>query len=458
MNIYNYNGHHSGVQKLFHMFRVNPFYIFLILVGLIYIDTSFYDFIDYFGIPIKNEHFDLIFLSLVIIFFYLAITIMQKGNAALPIGNLFRINFNNLKKIIYLSYTVIFTCLLLIVYQVISQNSYNIYLAYLLLFSSHFFALFFSTSGTVKFLQWLRIGREKLSFIYFISFAAFSILICFSLVYDILQVSGAPVNITTTNYQKVLQTTSMDVPQIYKYYISSYIFSFFAIWVSTLFLLHDYISKNFLKFLFIMILPMILFLINLLPITITFIVYLVSIYPFLFPIYTLVSSLTFIIGPIIFSSAIFLMIRDTDNQPFKNYLLPLAYGLFLIFASTQPNLFSRVLYPPFGLISILFSGLSLFLIFTGFYSSSLYITRNHYFAKTFVNRYSQFEFFRNIGKSELEMNVRKVFNNVQKNNIFHLSEKDNIDELNREEVSDLIEFVKKELKGHSNKNNDVDSS
>lgn len=439
------------MKKQFQLFQVNSFCIFLILVGLLYIDTSIYDYIDLFSIPIKNENFNLIFLSFVIIFIYLAITLIHKGNVTLPSGRLFRISFKSLKKIIYIPYIAIFTCLLILVYQIISENSYNIYLVYFLLFTSNLFALFFSISGTIKFFQWLRISREKLSIIYLISFVAFSTLICLSLAYNILQITDSPINITAANYQKILQTTSIDIPEIYKFYVSSYIFSFIAIWVSTIFLLHDYISKSFLKFLIIIMLPMILFLINLLPITITSIVYLISIYPILLPLYAIISTLTFLIGPIIFSLTIFLMIKYTDNQIFGNYLLPLAYGLFLLFASTQTNLFSRVLYPPFGLITMLFSGLSLFLIFTGFYSSSLYVTKNYHFSKTFVNRFYQAEFFKTIAKSELEMNVKKVFKNIQKNDAFHLSEKESIDDLNEEQVSKLIEFVKEEVKKRESK-------
>jgi hypothetical protein len=149
------------------------------------------------------------------------------------------------------------------------------------------------------------------------------------------------------------------------------------------------------------------------------------------------------------------MIRNTDNKIFKSYLLPIAYGLFLIFASTQTNLFSRILYPPFGLITILFSGLSLFLIFLGFYSSSVYITRNYTFVKTFVNHFYQFEFFKNIAKSELEKEVNNVFKTIQKNNELQLNEKNDIDELNKEEVTKLIDLVQNELKNRqlNNANN-----
>lgn len=440
------------MQRKFLLFGINSLCIFLILVGLIYIDSSLFEFIDFFEIPIEDKSFIFIFFGLVITFIYINLTIIYKVNVVIPIGSIFKINFNNIRKITYIYTIFIFICLSLVLYQSLLENHYNIYLVYILLFSSYSFALFFSISGTIKFFQWFRIGKEKLSFIYLISFASFSLLLSLSLVYNILEISNTPINITTTNYQKALQTTSYDIPEIYKFYISVYIFSFCAIWISTFILLYDYISKKPLQLYIIMIIPMILFIINLFPVTITFVIYLVSLYPSLLPLYTILSTFTFLIGPIIFSFAIFLMIRNADNKTFKSYLLPVAYGLFLIFASTQTNLFSRILYPPFGLITILFSGLSLFLIFLGFYSSSLYITRNYSLVKTFVNRFYQFEFFKNIAKSELEKEVKTIFNDIQKNNTLEIAEKESVEEFNKEEISKLIEIVKEELKKSSDRN------
>jgi len=447
------------MQKKFIIFKVNSFCILLILIGLIYIDSSIFDFIDLLEIPIKDGIFNIIFFSLVIIFIFVTITIIYKVNITIPVGTLFKIKFSNIKNIVYVYNVILIICLSGILYQVLSANNYNIYLVYILFLISHFFALFFSISGTIKFFQWLRIGKEKLSIIYLISFASFSLLICLSLLYNIIEISGAPINITTTNYQKALQTTSYDIPEIYKFFISTYIFSFCAIWVSTFFLLYDYISKKPLQFWIIMIIPLILFVLNLFPTTITFVIYLISLYPFLFPLYTILSTFAFLIGPIIFSLAIFLMIRNTDNQIFKNHLLPIAYGLFLIFASTQSNLFPQILYPPFGLITILFTGLSLFLMFLGFYSSSIYITRNYYLVRTFVDRVYQYEFFKNIAKSELEKEVKTIFNKIKKDNIFPLAEKENVDEINKEDVTKLMEFVKGELKNKNiNKKDSVESS
>ena len=195
-----------------------------------------------------------------------------------------------------------------------------------------------------------------------------------------------------------------------------------------------------------MMLPMSLFLIQFFPVTIKFIVYIISIYPFLFQFYALLYTITFFLGPILFSLTIFLIIRNETNENFKNYMLPLVYGLFLVFVSTLTNLFSQILYPPFGLISILFSGLSIYMIFIGLYSSSIFITRNYYIAKSFVNRFHEYKFFAGIAQSELEIGVRCVLHKLEENNQLQLQEKETLNEFSKEELNELISFVKKELK------------
>lgn len=433
----------------------NHIFIFSILLVVIYFDISFFDFVDVFEIELEQKFINLILVIFVVLFIYVTTSIISRININYPDVSIFKISFANLKKIVYIYNIFIFSFLLLILYQIVYENSYNAYFLYFLIFSVHLFALFFSLSGTIKFFQWLKIGKEKLSIIYTISFASFSLLIIFSFIYNISEISTVPLKITATNYYKELQTTSFDLSSIYKFYISTFIFSFCAIWASTFFLFYDYISKSRLKLLGIMLIPMIFFLVNLFPITLKSIIYLVSIYPFLFPLYSIFSTLTFFIGPVIFSIAIFLMIKNTANKNFRNYLLPLAYGLFLVFVSNQTNLFSQVLYPPFGLVSLLFSGLSLYLIFIGFYSSSIYIARNYSFVKTFVDRVYQFKFFKNIAKSELEKEVNTVFKNIQKNEKFQLNEKDDVNDMSREEVTRLIELVQNELKNR--KVNDTNS-
>jgi hypothetical protein len=127
-------------------------------------------------------------------------------------------------------------------------------------------------------------------------------------------------------------------------------------------------------------------------------------------------------------------------------MLPMVFGIFLIFVSTQTNLFSQILYPPFGLISKLFSGLSIYLIFIGLYSSSIFITRNYYIARSFADRFHEYKFFEGIARSELESEVRGVLDKVKVNKELQIDNKETLDEFNIQELDKLIGYVKKEIK------------
>ncbi len=431
----------KGFQKI----EINSYVLFTILVFLVYFDISIFEYLNLFEISLDNRALNLILLIFVILFIFVTISLLSKVKITMSEFHILTVKFDIINYLVYAYSISLFILLVFLIYQVSFEQSYNINLIYLLLISSHIFGLFFSLSGSIKFFQWLKSNREKLLIMYFISFISFSFLITLSLIYNILAISDAPTKVSPVDFRMKL-AESPHFPSIYKFYISMYVFSFCSIWVSTFILLHDHLKKKFILLLFIMIIPMLLFLINLLPYTVKFIVYIISIYPFLYEFYALLSTITFFMGPILFSLTILLIIRNELNKNFKNYMLPLVYGLLLVFVSTQTNLFSQVLYPPFGLISILFSGLSIYLIFIGLYSSSIFITRNYYIAKSFANRFHEYKFFAGIARSELEIGVRSVLDKLEEDNQLQLQEKETFNEFNKEELDELIAIVKKELK------------
>lgn len=431
--------------KEFLKIEINSYVLFTILVLLVYFDISFFEHLSVFEISLENSSLYIILLIFIILFVFVTISLLSKIKITLSEFHILTVKFDIINYFVYAYNVSLFILLACLIYQVSLEQSYDINLIYLLLILSHLFGLFFSLSGSIKFFQWLKSNKEKLLIMYFISFISFSFLIALSLIYNILYISDAPTKVTPVDFRERLAVSPI-FPSMYQFYLYAYIFSFCSIWVSTFILLHDHLKKKFILLLFIMIIPMLLFLINLLPYTVEFIVYLISIYPFLFEFYASLSTITFFMGPILFSLTILLIIRKETNKHFKTYMLPLVYGLFLVFVSTQTNLFSQVLYPPFGLISILFSGLSIYLIFIGIYSSSIFIARNYYIARSFVNRFHEYQFFAGIAKSELESGVRSVLDKLEEGNQLQIQEKETFNEFNKEELGELINFVKKELK------------
>jgi hypothetical protein len=94
----------------------------------------------------------------------------------------------------------------------------------------------------------------------------------------------------------------------------------------------------------------------------------------------------------------------------------------------------------------------LYAIFIGFYASSIYIINNYRFVKNLTDKAYQFEFFRNIAKSEFEKQLGKIINDIQMNKDFNINEKTIFEEVNKENVEEIITLIKEEIKKHkSNK-------
>jgi hypothetical protein len=129
------------------------------------------------------------------------------------------------------------------------------------------------------------------------------------------------------------------------------------------------------------------------------------------------------------------------------------FGLLLVLTSSQQTPFPRFLFPPFGLITILFIGLAIYLLFMGFYSASLHISRDMSLIRNFADRIHQYGFFRNIAKSQLEQEIQGIITKVLLNNELSLMPKEKRhQELEKEEIEKLFQIVKRELQ-HKVSNN-----
>ena len=119
----------------------------------------------------------------------------------------------------------------------------------------------------------------------------------------------------------------------------------------------------------------------------------------------------------------------------------------LVLTSTQETPFPRFLFPPFGLITILFIGLAIYLPFMGFYSASLHISKDMNLVRNFADRIHQYGFFKNIAKSQLEQDIKGIMTKVLQSNEFILKQKEKqyFQELAKEDIEKLFQVVKSEL-------------
>ena len=441
---------HNRLNYFVNLLSQKYIFIFLTLLLLLYFDSSFVDLTERFDIPEKTDYLIAIFLIFVALFIFINILLI------FTIKNVFLKNYSIIEtkvKVIHnfiVLYLITISLLIsVLTFEMIILKSYDIYLIYSLLLIVHFTGIFFSVWGTIKFLNWFKSNKDILLLVYVISFISFCALIIFSLLYNYTELKHFPETIKSTDLKRVIHAVSVNLSELYPFYRISFFLTFCSIWVLTAFLLYDYFGRNnHLKFGVILSIPIIFLLIQFFPVTLKLLISLYLINPSLFlPLYTILSTITTFIGASMVSITLWLLIRKIPNKSFKSYLMVVTFGLLLVLTSTQETPFPRFLFPPFGLITILFIGLAIYLPFMGFYSASLHISKDMNLVRNFADRIHQYGFFRNIAKSQLEQDIKGIMTKVLQSNefIFSQKEKQNFHELAKQDIEKLFQVVKSEL-------------
>jgi hypothetical protein len=162
-------------------------------------------------------------------------------------------------------------------------------------------------------------------------------------------------------------------------------------------------------------------------------------------IFSLGGVFTGIIFGISFLSVAKTLGRDT---PTRNYIMCTAYG-FLLFYITGSAIAAQAAYPPFGLISISFIGLSCYLIYTGLYSSALIVSQDTTLLRSIKNSVTeQSKLLGSMGtahrRKELESRVLTITKRLAEK-----TEESGVESsLTETEIKDYIKKVVTEIEEH----------
>ncbi|MGH9975968.1 MAG: hypothetical protein ACRD8Z_09060, partial [Nitrososphaeraceae archaeon] len=162
-------------------------------------------------------------------------------------------------------------------------------------------------------------------------------------------------------------------------YIISNILSFVLTWLATAALLLYYSKKlRELKYWIVVAMPLIYFVTPMLPWTSTISFLLAESNVILSSILsTLIFALSNPVGGILFGLAFWIATRSLEhNSPVKRYMAISAYGFVLFFTTNQAIVLVSAPYPPFGMPTILFVGLSSYLVLIGIYCTAISISQD----------------------------------------------------------------------------------
>ena len=162
----------------------------------------------------------------------------------------------------------------------------------------------------------------------------------------------------------------------------------------------------------------------------------------------LIFSLSAIFSGIIFGVAFLSVARILKiSTAARNYMIIAAYG-FLLFYIAGSAWSSQAAYPPYGLVSVSFTGLSCYLIYNGLYFSAVSVSQDMTLRQSIRKSVvEQSKLLDSIGTAEMEREVQKLILTVAKKASASMEEKSGVEaSMNEGDMKEYVELVIKELR------------
>ena len=318
--------------------------------------------------------------------------------------------FNGLLKTVMVFQYSLLAILLGIIYQILFMSQY--YTTFLIWSTVISFLLTISILGILarQLFLWYRYNRKGSIVIisYALAFVIMSMTFSIALLLDMYGFSSKQ-SIVTPNSEVVYPSNenANDWLIVVFHYIYHYIdlISFILIWgANALLLLHYRKRLGLVKFWLIISLPLVYYL--------STFVEIIGLYEpqsdseFFF--YYLYISLNSTAGGLMFGLTFITIAHKIDNQRIKGYMTLTAYGFILLYISSQISLVASS-YPPFGITTLFFSGLSSYLLLIGLYSTAVSLSQHAQLRKTIRNSIDEqhSRLIDGIGMSELQREIDK---------------------------------------------------
>jgi signal transduction histidine kinase len=306
---------------------------------------------------------------------------------------------------------------------------------------------------TRQFFLWYRSNKNSIVVLFYgLSSAALAItaaIVVFYDSYDLLGKQGEITQFSKVEYPSFEPGTITTMfHNIYNY---SDLVSFILVWISTALLLRHYSHKvGRVKHWVIMIAPLIYYLSSFVQF---FNLYVPSSDTDQFY-YYLYTSLNSTAGGFLFGIAFRSVAKAVwYNKAIKNYMAISTYGFILLFISNQVSL-TAASYPPFGIATISFMGLSSYLIFVGIYSSAISVSQDVKLRDSIKkSAFEESKLLVSIGSAQMEQKIQSKVVGIAKEQAHKMSQSTGIAiSLTEDDIKDYLSGVLKEIKVLQNVN------
>jgi hypothetical protein len=161
----------------------------------------------------------------------------------------------------------------------------------------------------------------------------------------------------------------------------------------------------------------------------------------------LIFSLSAVFTGIVFGTAFLLIARTLETgSAVRNSMIIAAYG-FVLFYVTSITIISQAAYPPYGLASVSFTGLSCYLIYSGLYFSAISVSQDTALrASIRKSVMEQSKLLDSIGTAQMEKELQSRVLTVAKKASDIMTEKTGVEaSMTEDDMKDYMELVMKEL-------------
>ena len=162
----------------------------------------------------------------------------------------------------------------------------------------------------------------------------------------------------------------------------------------------------------------------------------------------LIFGIASVLSGIIFGAA-FLSIARTlqKGSALREYMIIAAYGLLLFYVAGTATA-TQAAYPPFGLASVAFTGLSCYLIYTGLYSSAISVSQDLTLRQSIRQSVKeQSKFLDSMGTAQMENELQNRVLTTAKKASDSMEEESGIESsMTEDDMKDYMEIVMNELK------------
>jgi len=345
-----------------------------------------------------------------------------------------------------------------VILQMIILSYYNVAILAVATAISYMLAISMMALLALRFFRWFKSNRNSVVLFYGLSAASLLINTVFTTIFVIDILMNRPVvqySYIDSNPPYIVPGSPID--SIYNVYVTSAVMAFLLTWVATALLLRHYSQKlGKVKYWVIVTIPLIYFLSQFFALFINYMVSpLLTSKPIFFSIlFTLIFTYSKPAGGILFGVAFWTTARSIHRDSIvRDYMTISAYGLMLMFVSNQAIVLVDAPYPPFGLATVSFIGLSSYLILVGIYSSAISVAQDSKLRQSIRNiAIKETKLLDSIGTAHMEQEIQKTVIRITKRNQDRMLEETGIQSsLSEDEMKAYLDTVISEVQKDRNR-------